>query len=110
MIRLHRLGHDPQPFHLNPDLILTVEAHPDTVVMLATGTRLLVCESPEEVEAAIRAWRVSILNSMTSRPRRSSSKAHLALVRSTTGEGALVAMEAIEATDAHDTPRKDRRS
>ena len=29
MIRLHRLGHmADEPFHLNPDLILTVEAHP----------------------------------------------------------------------------------
>ena len=38
MIVLHRLGHDGEPFHLNPDLITTVEAHPDAVVTLATGT------------------------------------------------------------------------
>src|SRR3954453_2537346 len=109
MIRLHRLGHDPHPFHLNPDLILTVEANPDTVVMLATGTRLLVCESPEEVAAAIRAWRVSILNAMANRPRRSSSSAQLALVRSTTGDGGVVSLGALEASDDHDSPRKDRR-
>ena len=30
MIELHRLG-QPEPFQLNPDLIVTVEAHPDTV-------------------------------------------------------------------------------
>ena len=46
MIRLHKLGHTPQPFHLNPDLVLTVEANPDTVVTLTTGSRLLVCETP----------------------------------------------------------------
>ena len=37
MITLHRLGHRSEPLHLNPDLITTVEAHPDTVVTLATG-------------------------------------------------------------------------
>ena len=60
MIQLHRLGRTPQPFHLNPDLIVTVEANPDTHVHLATGTSLLVCESPEEVAAEVRAWRRSI--------------------------------------------------
>src|SRR5438132_746917 len=35
MIELHRLG-QPEPFQLNPDLIVTVEAHPDTVIHLAT--------------------------------------------------------------------------
>ena len=28
MIALHRLGHRHEPFHLNPDLIVTVEATP----------------------------------------------------------------------------------
>jgi flagellar protein FlbD len=61
MIELHRLGHD-EPFHLNADLITIVEAHPDTVITLATGTRVLVTESPEEVSALVRDWRVSIAN------------------------------------------------
>ena len=47
MIVLHRLAHEAEPFHLNPDLIVTVEACPDTVVTLATGARILVCEDPE---------------------------------------------------------------
>jgi len=37
MISLHRLGHKLEPFRLNPDLIVTVEATPDTVLTLATG-------------------------------------------------------------------------
>ena len=61
MIELHRLG-QPEPFQLNPDLIVTVEAHPDTVITLATGTRVLVSESPEEVSGLVRDWRVSITN------------------------------------------------
>jgi flagellar protein FlbD len=61
MIELHRLG-QPEPFQLNPDLIVTVEAHPDTVIMLATGTRVLVAESPDEVAGRVRDWRVSITN------------------------------------------------
>jgi flagellar protein FlbD len=55
MIRLHKLGRTPQPFHLNPDLILTVEANPDTVVLLTTGSRLVVVETPEKVAEAVLA-------------------------------------------------------
>ena len=59
MIQLHRLGRDRSPFHLNPDLIVTVEANPDTVVHLTTGVNLVVAESPDEVVAEVRAWRRS---------------------------------------------------
>jgi flagellar protein FlbD len=57
MIVLHRLAHEAEPFHLNPDLIVTVEACPDTVVTLATGARILVCEDPATVTRAILRWR-----------------------------------------------------
>ena len=50
MIALHRLGHRHEPFLLNPDLIEKVEAHPDTVIMLTTGARFLVDETPAEVD------------------------------------------------------------
>ena len=60
MIVLHRLGHDAEPFHLNPDMILTVEATPDTVVTLATGSKLLVSETPDQVAAAVCAWRARV--------------------------------------------------
>lgn len=62
MIELHRLGHQSEPFLLNPDLILTVEAHPDAVITLATGAKIVVAESPEEVADRVRDWRVSITN------------------------------------------------
>lgn len=61
MIELHRLGQE-EPFQLNPDLIVTVEAHPDTVISLATGTRVVVTESPDDVSGLVRDWRVSITN------------------------------------------------
>jgi flagellar protein FlbD len=91
MIRLHKLGRNPEPFHLNPDLVLTVEAHPDTVVTLTTGSRLLVTETPEEVAEAVRVWRASVLDAMTRIPRRSNA---LHLVRGTAGDGAVASLNA----------------
>jgi len=61
MITLHRLGHDAEPFQLNPDLIVTVEANPDTVITLTTGTKIVVAEPPERVAREVRACRVEIL-------------------------------------------------
>jgi flagellar protein FlbD len=62
MIVLHRLGHDAEPFHLNPDMILTVEATPDTVVTLASGSKIVVLEPPARVVDEIRCWRADILS------------------------------------------------
>ena len=62
MIVLHRLGHQLEPFSLNPDLITTVEAHPDTVVTLATGTKIVVSESTDEIAGAVRDWRASVMD------------------------------------------------
>ena len=62
MITLHRLGHRNEPLHLNPDLITTVEAHPDTVVTLATGSKMIVAECPDEIADAVRVWRAAILD------------------------------------------------
>lgn len=61
MIRMHRLGGTTAEFDLNPDLIMTVEPTPDTVVTLTTGAKLVVAESPDAVIAAAREWRVGIL-------------------------------------------------
>ena len=60
MIRLHKLSHDREPFHLNSDLIATIEAHPDTMLHLTTGVRLAVAETVDEVVAKARDWRVQI--------------------------------------------------
>ena len=103
MIRLHKLGRTPQPFHLNPDLVLTVEANPDTVVVLTTGSRLVVTETPEQVADAVRTWRASVLDAMTRVPRRSQT---LALVRGTAGDGAVVALNAEAARRESELPPK----
>ena len=60
MLVLHRLGRPGAPLHLNADLILTVEACPDTVVTLTTGARIVVEESPAEVVEAVRDWHSTI--------------------------------------------------
>lgn len=61
MITLNRLGHSDEPFHLNPDMIVTVESTPDTVIGLATGAKVVVAETPEEVAAAVHACRAEVL-------------------------------------------------
>ncbi len=61
MIRLHRLAKGSEPYLVNPDLIMHVEAMPDTHVTLTTGTRYVVEETPDEIVAAVRSWRVRIL-------------------------------------------------
>jgi flagellar protein FlbD len=61
MIMLHKLGHQAEPFYLAPDLIVTVEANPDTVITLTTGAKLLVVESPETIVGRVRDSRVGVL-------------------------------------------------
>ncbi len=107
MIRLHRLSLEPQPFHLNPDLVLTVEAHPDTVVVLTTGSRLLVKETPEQVAEAVRTWRASVLDAMTRAPRRSAGA--LTLVRGAAGDGAVAPIDAERAAEEREKPGREHR-
>jgi flagellar protein FlbD len=85
VIRLHRLGHRDEVFHLNPDLIVSIESTPDTVLTLMTHSKVIVLERPEEVVAAVRAWRSGILEQAFPRIRRRSD-VPLALVRGATGE------------------------
>lgn len=61
MITLHRLGHAELELHVNPDLIVTIEANPDTVITLANGSKILVSEAPAEVAEHVRQYRVEIL-------------------------------------------------
>jgi flagellar protein FlbD len=107
VIRLHRLGHNPQPFHLNPDLVVTVEANPDTVVTLTTGSRLLVMETPDQVADAVRGWRSSVLDAMNRVPRRSNG---LALVRGAAGDGGVPSINAELARQASELPNRSPRS
>lgn len=78
MIRLHRLGGENHEFDLNPDLVLSVEATPDTVVTLTTGSKLVVTESPDSVTAAVREWRVGILERALRRNRMAEAQLHAA--------------------------------
>ena len=93
MIRLHRLGHAEEDFHLNPDLIASIEATPDTVVTLTTHTKLIVTERPDEVVAAIRAWRASIIQTALPRGNRRRSDVSLSLVHATAGNPAVLPKE-----------------
>jgi flagellar protein FlbD len=85
VIRLHRLGHRDEVFQLNPDLIISIEATPDTVVTLTTHSKLIVHEAPDEVAGLVRDWRASILEQAFPRIRRRSD-VPLAVVQATSGE------------------------
>jgi flagellar protein FlbD len=51
MIALRRLTN--QPIMVNPDLIESLEATPDTVVTLTSGNKLIVRDSMDEVRERI---------------------------------------------------------
>jgi flagellar protein FlbD len=77
MIMLHRLGHKTEPFYLTPDLIVTVEASPDTVITLTTGAKLVVLESPEEIVGLVQGSRVNVLvDALEARERERSAEAY----------------------------------
>ncbi len=69
MITLNRLGHSDEPFQLNPDMIVMVESTPDTVITLATGTKVVVADTPEDVAAAVRAYRAAVMGEALARRR-----------------------------------------
>ena len=69
MITLRRLGHNDEPFQLNPEMIVTVESTPDTVITLATGAKVVVCETPEEVAEEVREYRADVLGEALRRRR-----------------------------------------
>ncbi|HEV2812748.1 MAG TPA: flagellar FlbD family protein [Solirubrobacteraceae bacterium] len=60
MIELQRLGAHGEPVWVNPDLIATMEAHPDTIVVLTNGTKVVVSNSVDDVVDRIRGWRASV--------------------------------------------------
>jgi flagellar protein FlbD len=62
MITLNRLGHSDEPFQLNVDMIVTIESTPDTVITLATGAKVVVAETPEQVAQAVRDYRVDVMS------------------------------------------------
>jgi len=62
MITLHRLGHKAEQLYVNHDLILSVEANPDTVIGLTNGDKIVVAESPQDVIDKVRECRIDILS------------------------------------------------
>jgi uncharacterized protein YlzI (FlbEa/FlbD family) len=85
VIRLHRLGGKAEAFYLNPDLILAIDATPDTIVTLTTHNKILVADSPEEVVAAVQAWRSSIIAGALP-PVKRRGDVPLSVVRATVGQ------------------------
>jgi len=69
MITLRRLGSTDEPFQLNPDMIVTIESTPDTVITLATGAKVVVTESPQDVASAVRSYRADVLGEAFARRR-----------------------------------------
>jgi uncharacterized protein YlzI (FlbEa/FlbD family) len=91
VIRLHRLSARAEAFFLNPDLIVSIDSTPDTVVTLTTHQKVLVSDAPEAVVAAVQAWRASILAaSLPSAARRRATDASLTLVRGTAGDAPTI--------------------
>ena len=50
------------PFALNPDLIERVEATPDTVITLVSGTKYVVAEPVDQVIDLVRDFRASVVS------------------------------------------------
>lgn len=97
MIILHRLGHNAEQFHLNPDLIVTVEATPDTVVTLSTGAKIVVVESPVRVAEEVREWRTEILRDALGRRRDETPARGSAMARVVTDRlGARAPLSAVD--------------
>lgn len=48
-------------FALNPDLIERIEATPDTVITLVSGTKYVVAETVEELVEEVRNFRAAVL-------------------------------------------------
>jgi flagellar protein FlbD len=93
MILLHRIGHQAEEFHLNPDLIVTVEANPDTVITLTTGTKIVVAETPERVTDEIRAYRVEVLSGSLNRRRAEGAPQPHGISARRAAQGMLVALD-----------------
>src|SRR3954453_20046054 len=98
VIRLHRLSARAEAFFLNPDLIVSIDSTPDTVVTLTTHQKVLVSDAPEDVVAAVQAWRASILAASMPSSSRRRSDASLTLVRGTAADAPTI--------DHHEEPTR----
>jgi flagellar protein FlbD len=53
---------------LNPDMIESVEANPDTTIRLTSGEKLLVRESLEQVVELVASYRRYLLSALSVQP------------------------------------------
>ncbi len=109
MISLHRLGHQAEEFHLNPDLIVAVEANPDTVITLTTGTKVLVAESPERVVDEIRNYRMEILSGALNRRRTESQPQEHGVNARRAAQGMLLSIDRGDGESQPDVEDPDER-
>jgi flagellar protein FlbD len=65
MIPVHRITQPDHELYVNPELIQTVEANPDTVISLSNGSKFVVAETPAEVARLVRDWRAGIVAAST---------------------------------------------
>lgn len=68
MIPLHRITQPDHELYVNPELIQTVEANPDTVISLTNGSKFVVSETPAEVARLVRDWRAGIVAASGAHP------------------------------------------
>ena len=62
MIPVHRLTQPDHELYVNPELIQTVEANPDTVIALTNGSKFVVVGDARPGRASsMREWRAGIL-------------------------------------------------
>lgn len=69
MILLHRLSTNREPFHLNPDLIQSLEEVPDCLITLTTGVTVAVAEDVDQVLARVREHRLGLASEALRRSR-----------------------------------------
>ena len=63
MIAVHRITQPDHELYVNPDLIQVIEANPDTVIVLANGTRFVVAETADRGRVElVRQRRASIVD------------------------------------------------
>ncbi len=59
MVLVHRLK--GEAVFLNADMIESIEARPDTVVVMVDGRTFVLSDRPEEIVERIRGFRASVL-------------------------------------------------
>ncbi|OGS34631.1 MAG: flagellar protein FlbD [Elusimicrobia bacterium RIFOXYC2_FULL_34_12] len=60
MIKLTKLN--DKEIYLNPDLFDNIESHPNTTIMLTTGVKIIVKETPDEIVNKIVEFKRRITN------------------------------------------------